>query len=485
MIDRRTKLRHGTLLAGILVLASCAVDDGSDASEFRDERMVVPEVLTVPQAQKLIERVRGVRFTSPVNAVFVPGGSYDSLVSALEAQFGSTSEGPSWSLSETTMVALGMVDSFGRWESASKAFDEASVLGFYLPLNKTLYILSNADDDPLEKRHVLLHELAHALQDQMYGLDALVDRAKEVDEYDAVLALVEGEADYIATAIETGNPPASLLSRAYGATLPSMDSLVASLESMWSNLGVPLSMSLPGYFPYVHGPAWVAFQRAEAGWPRVDSLFRKLPNSTQAILVPGVIAPVVDWDPIAGPPVSPRWSAVQTGRLGPVRLAALVLGKTAGGTDFLSTGLNFWRGDRFWVFRSQEGLGVVWKLDFSTWMDAEGFSRAFWTSRKARRDAAGLVDSQVAGMGAHLASDATGSRSLRIRMWTSGATLGIAEGFSLAESDSLLAAILPQETGGPFSGRSISPGSTRGFTGGTWLPPRSWIPHPRVPGAPR
>ena len=116
------------------------------------------------------------------------------------------------------------------------------------------------------RRGTLLHELAHALQDQRFDLAALHERVKgDPDAGRALDALVEGEA--MLAVIELMH-----YDFAAHAKLPERGPVEASLFEK--------------LFEYGDGSRFVAAVRERGGWAAVDALFRDPPRASVAILRP-------------------------------------------------------------------------------------------------------------------------------------------------------------------------------------------------------
>jgi len=463
--------RVGCIAAVGLLLVSCGDSISPEQRTYALGQDWVDR--TMSRVQSRIEATRGARFTGPVRGVWIREGGFDSLVRSLSSQFDLGGDDPSWAFTERTMVTLGMVDSLGQWGKASTEFDQGSILGFYLPLTRTLYVFDTPDTDELY--HTVVHEMVHALQDQRFGLDNVAARAREVDEDDAITALIEGEAEYVTAAVTAGDPPVGILGDTIAAYTPSLDRLASALLD-WSDLqGFPLSLTLPTYVPYAIAPDWISRTRVLGGWKAVDSLFLAPPKTTREVLWPTGAKSVADWNPGGCPAVSGTWRPLQTGRLGVVRLAALVNGHIPSPYGFRDV-LDAWSGDRFWTFESDSGSGLLWALRFDGAPQARIFAQAWWDSRSARRLHEGLKVAEGTTVDSLLASTPSGRRASRVLV--RGGDVLVADGFSVTESDALVGklAALPARDG--VAGRAVSATT---FGGGAWKPPRPPIPVPRPP----
>jgi hypothetical protein len=131
------------------------------------------------------------------------------------------------------------------------------------------------------QRARLAHELAHALQDQRFGLGRLQGEGSlDWDRRLARQALIEGEAGVLTMEIVEPQAP-----------YPSARELGNLVEKLRAT-GGPAMKQLPGVlretmaFPHVEGFAFVLRIRAREPWAAVDALWRRPPESTEQILHP-------------------------------------------------------------------------------------------------------------------------------------------------------------------------------------------------------
>lgn len=150
--------------------------------------------------------------------------------------------------------------------------------GFYDPENGELVISARAAEGELTTIELLalVHELEHALADQLLGipdLGALND--EDQDAASAAQSLVEGDAQ--------------LTTEMYAArSLSTADQLAAVGEQVQvPGLGdVPHYLARSLLFPYVEGAGFACALYREGGWDAVDAAYRDLPRSTAEILFP-------------------------------------------------------------------------------------------------------------------------------------------------------------------------------------------------------
>ncbi len=218
---------------------------------------------------------------------------------------------------------LGLLDAGDSYLDLVAGAVARDPIGFYDPSARRLSV---ANFIPLlEQRPTLAHEMAHALQDQRFGLRRLLKmmsdgrRGLSFDATIARQALIEGDAAVLAMeAIDprgTFPPPLELAEmvqraragvanafdrpgsspeRAEGSTPPSGPPPPPSSSSS-SSSPIPPSVPAPAVprflrellsFPFIDGFAFVARARATATWAAIDAIWTRPPESTAQILHP-------------------------------------------------------------------------------------------------------------------------------------------------------------------------------------------------------
>ena len=148
--------------------------------------------------------------------------------------------------------------------------------------------LSVPDFIPLDdQRGVLIHEIAHAIADQHFGLRDFLKLAPDAagsggrrldgDSKRARLAIVEGDATL--SVLELGDPHEGFLGTHARATL------AARLRDA-TTPGLPRWFGELGSFTHVDGFLFMARARAAGPWSAVDALWADPPASTEQVLHP-------------------------------------------------------------------------------------------------------------------------------------------------------------------------------------------------------
>jgi Zn-dependent peptidase ImmA (M78 family) len=182
---------------------------------------------------------------------------------------------------------LGLIpDSMDYKEFIIKLFTE-QVGGFYNPENKTFYIASWL---PVEdQKPIMVHELTHALQDQYFNIEAILEQARKQRNDDrgmAHQALFEGDALLVMlqSIIEPFKrhfselPDLSFIMRTQMATMQSQFAVYKS---------APMYIQEILLFPYAYGASFVQqVWKHTPSWEAVNKIYSDLPASTEQIMHP-------------------------------------------------------------------------------------------------------------------------------------------------------------------------------------------------------
>jgi len=246
-----------------------------------------------------------------------------------------------------------------------------SVVALYLPATREVIIIdrgrARAD---LDANGVLAHEFVHALQDTEHDLSRFDQEPnQDSDRSLAVSAMIEGEATLYQL----------LLSLAYsGERLDNVDyaRLFTSLRGQGDRLALgdasPM-VTAPGIFPYTYGARYMGQHWLLGDQPALDQIFERPPQSSLEVMwregleLPAVQRFLVLPAPLSGyhflaDDVAGAWVLFS-------KLLELAGDLTA--APALRELVLGWRGDRFWVYQSDDAeaaAALVWRID---WQDAE------------------------------------------------------------------------------------------------------------------
>jgi len=290
-----------------------------------------------------------------------------------------------------------------------------------------------------DERRVLTHEMVHALQDQQGDLRAMLARPVEPDERIAVLAAVEGTAEYVSGKLAELGKTSSGCGGSLSGALWELDKALGKIPHL---ANAPPSVSIPAYVPYVFGERLACRMVERHGKAGLDSLLARPPSGTWQLWhlddYMHDIRPT-DWDTAwAFLPALPKgWTPLGQARAGEARLAALPLvwNRKVAKKLLLGRGLS-WRGDRLWVASSDDGArsAILWRLAFTDQGKAMDFARGWWALRETR-----LGRKLPAWKKRAKSASWTDSTRVAYLVRVEGTEVGIGEGFDSLATHRLLA----------------------------------------------
>lgn len=229
---------------------------------------------------------------------------------------------------------------------------------------------------PELRRDALTHELVHALQDRLVGLDRFLDVAPgRSDEGVARQALVEGEA--VALSHDLGL-------RREGRAFASLSDVADLQRAIRQSMTGPVIARAPAYlrtmltFPYAGGVGFIHAFRQRRSWAELSALYRDPPRSSSQILHPEQYfdrregpLPLPLPDLAAVLPAGSR-AAIEDelGEVGVAEVLRQFLGESADAAG--------WRGDRYALWEVPSGTPTL--IALAAWDSedrAAGFVRAY------------------------------------------------------------------------------------------------------------
>jgi len=261
-------------------------------------------------------------------------------------------------------VALGLLDPAIDLREVYLTLLGAQVAGYYDSDTRVMNVVpasgAMADDLSLSEQIIYVHEFTHALQDQFFGLDALLESDKVTDNPDrtlAVIALVEGDATAVMNVysqeIISRNPLAALQLLGEGLqagnlTLPP---------------GTPPILGRELIFPYEGGMVFVTslFQQNN-NWDSVDAAYANPPTTSEQVLHPqkylageGAVEVTLD---DASAALGEGWTQIWDTTLGEWYLREHLATALPRSDAFQAAA--GWGGDRFQVYAQAEGDQLAW-----------------------------------------------------------------------------------------------------------------------------
>lgn len=301
------------------------------------------------------------------------------------------------------LVDMGMLPAGSSLEQMELGLDSSQVIGFYDPVSKGLYVLSQSGGvGPLQKI-TFSHEFTHALQDQNFGLDKLaLDTPDESDRDLARTALPEGDATLSMTQWSSRYMTLAELLEVAG------DSGAAAQQQQLDAAPPILRETLE--FPYFQGLSFVEGVYSQGGWSAVDRLYSNPPASTSQILHPELYVQGVEPIAVSVPAVPASlsgWKLTTQDTLGEFELGVWLKGAGERNSGAASA-VTEWAGDRVGLY---EGPGGVWAVVLVTaWRSTAGagaFEAAARTLLGQMGEASRVCAQTGAGAGAGVAAGET------------------------------------------------------------------------------
>ena len=234
-----------------------------------------PEALYT-EIEGQVRDIRGLEEKTPVEPKVI---GEDELVQLLEQEF-ERDNPPEYLAGQSRMMQhLGLLPPGADLQAMLLELLGSQVLGQYDQNTKELYVISREGGIGAVQEITYAHEYDHALQDQNFDLDPMLDVGlDQSDKGIARLALVEGDATFLMVRWGQANMTAAELGEVAGAG--SDPETQAILDKM------PRIVQETLQFPYNAGLAFVGAAQLRGGWPAVDAMYAQLPDSTEQILHP-------------------------------------------------------------------------------------------------------------------------------------------------------------------------------------------------------
>jgi hypothetical protein len=347
----------------------------------------------VVDAVSVVEDATDRSFEHPVSVSFRSDAEFEADVRADESDL--DDEGRT-RLADTE--ALGR--SLGLLTGEADLFDEqnelrgSGILAYYsyndreivvrLPEGESGDDIASFDDLPVDLRATVVHEMVHALQDQLYDLAELQSSAEDDGERAAILSLIEGHAVWVerffVQDVLDDDERAEYLERNTAA--------VEDFETETAEVSAVLSATQG--LPYATGPALVAVLDATGGADAIEKAFTDAPPVAEdQVLLPSAYLDGDEPEEIAVPEAPDGADEVASGQLGAPTIY-LMLSTALPAPDALAA-IAGWGNDGYVSYRSDDRLCVATHLVGDTDADTEVLHGALTTWAEQRPDAADTV----------------------------------------------------------------------------------------------
>jgi hypothetical protein len=335
------------VLAALLVLALGAACSGIPRGVLVRQPSPTPGAAKagtieafVPEAVRFVESHRGLKFKQPVKVQHLSDKAFaDRIIQLQRADHADLDR------QARVLRAVGLLPAGVDAEKAEESLLGAGVVGFYDPKTRELEV--RGETATLSVKHVVVHELTHALQDQWFTLDNQARNGSD-DADNAYTALVEGDA------VRIENAYVASLSASQRQQLQQQESGSGGVPS-----GVPRVLVELLSFPYQVGPPFTEAVLMARGQSGLDDAFRTRPASSSQVLHPDRFlsgdAPARVDDPPADGAVFDRGTV---GELGLDLLLEDLLRSGAITVTQLRSATSGWDGDRYTAWSAGDGACV-------------------------------------------------------------------------------------------------------------------------------
>ncbi len=322
--------------------------------------------------EKAVVQIRGLEFKQPVDYNVLSRDEIKAVVSKKLAEVYSEKEFNDMS---AAFQRLGLLpQNYPLRESYIDLLGE-QIAAFYDQHQHKLFMFEDASLENSQNRVVLAHELAHALQDQHFGLKKLPLEIKNNDDRAiASSALVEGEATLVMSEFMLKNLTLGTLKDTFTA------SMAQNMEQLQK---APRFLRESLVFPYLRGQEFCSVLFARGGYDAISQAYTKPPSSSAQILHPEKYLAEPREEPL---PV--QWTTTRIDGEKPTQDnvlgefgARMLLAEYCDGS-IAERAAEGWRGDRYLSFGSGEAL--VWKTLWATPEDASEFytaHKSVWETR--------------------------------------------------------------------------------------------------------
>ena len=228
-----------------------------------------------------VEKQTGYKFENPVRARFLNDKEFNKLVVNDEADL-STDDKQYYTDLNALLRALGLADGSFDTFTGLNDLSAGNTLAYYSPTDREMVIRSDAaalKGGALSAsiRAVVVHELAHALQDQEFGLARINRRHTTSEESVAMTAVLEGHANAAEDMYVEENFDDKELEQYQKVTTSSSDSKLTS---------IPEVLSAQQSAPYIFGPTFIAALKKKGPQAITDVFLKKPPHSLAEIILP-------------------------------------------------------------------------------------------------------------------------------------------------------------------------------------------------------
>jgi hypothetical protein len=319
-----------------------------------------------------LERFRGLDFSVPVPLVLK---TRDQAFEMMRAEIGRDHTDDQMRIGSLTGEMTGVYPAGMELKAEAVKLLRSQVAGFYDPRAKQMVLVEGTIDigfwnraaDFVTRRDLagemlLAHELTHALQDQHFHIEQMIDKVKNNDDRELALkAVAEGDATLAGYGYVAGN----LSDASLGAIIDRMNDLPRTMAARSGD--VPLGLTAPMIFQYAAGVRFVADAYRRGGWAAVNAIYADPPRATLQIMYPELYldrrAQFVEIELTGYQSVLKDWSKADDDTYGAL-LLKVIIQRNLGITTPEIALVEHWSGDRMIVLQKDRALTVLWIVSF-------------------------------------------------------------------------------------------------------------------------
>jgi hypothetical protein len=371
-----------------------------------EPELVVKTRARLKELQKELEGMREARFESPVA---IKAQSQEGCKKAFQAGLESWLPRARSKLVSRAYGKLGLLPKGYDLLAGMEELYATQVFAYYQPGEGTFYVVESGLPG-IAVDSIMLHELAHALDDQRFGLGTIYALGAGKEDDDIGLAgqfLIEGTAYYISilSQARARDEVGKLDELAEAEGRLDRDALEAEYarrligyaegkslyeETARRRARLPLYVWRRYMEPYTKGCLMVSRVKRAGGWKAVDALWRRPPTSTEQVLHPEKLLEEDRDEPVAVRPgdvaaeLGEGWKRTTTNVLGELGMQTVLENRGLADVAAVASG---WGGDRFDAYeKDEQRTALVWLTAWDTEAAARNFEEKF-----PRRDDSVLV----------------------------------------------------------------------------------------------
>lgn len=378
------------------------------------------------EIQADIEELRGQKFAAPVK---VQLASKADLRKYVEERTRKTETPEKLAADELVGKLLGVIPPELDLMAETLRLLDSQVVGFYDPDSDSFSLM---DGCPLGMaRMTMAHELGHAFDDQLYGIDQrLATLPKDTDAQLAYWCVVEGSATLVGNRWQMANAKSLDAESLAAASEMMKGSFDTAPQWLWKPM---IGSYLVGAGFLARSENWMSAQMAKAATEDVTRAFSAPPVSTEMTLHPAKYWNEATLDLPQRFVVEPTrlpvgWSVLREDTLGELACGIVALPpKRRGGVDMSNPmalmGISFsnkeskgWDGDRLALCAKGEARLLRWRSVWDSEQDAAEFRAALESQLEHQRASAAKL--RVQGVSGAELSTGLAATEVELVVWT-------------------------------------------------------------------